>query len=408
MPISLDEISYKHSIIQFSESLLNKFIIQPPENYSTSCETLVYGAILAFNLGKQSEIVDRILTSSKVSRDELLNDLVTELLNMISNRNLQFDSEYKKKIKDYLSKSYNGAINDGSARRMIGDLFLVNLAETLVDWKSGNRLLDKGILEQLKNSKEQDWAVRIISNFSEGGEFILKREDYSSPEVESFHKMGVAFSQFLEFRKMIDFAEREEESKLDYDNSLISHLKYMKEISQDTYRFIETNVSPFQPSDEVLRSFFFISSFLLKTHYEKSVSLNREHSAKLFQIIGEETPYLGMIDEKVKEELKELLDPPSESSKFITGVFNPFRILSDRIGLISTWIIWIVTVLAVLLLVWSHAMSPLFVSGFLETFGIYLQSDWVLGFLLLYLFSSSIILIVKLILISKKMGIVNK
>ncbi|MEM0136406.1 MAG: hypothetical protein QXU18_14465 [Thermoplasmatales archaeon] len=408
MPFNFDEISYKHSIIQFSESLLNKFIIQPQENYRTSCETLVYGAIFAFNLGKNSEIVSKILMLSKASRDELLNDLVTELLNMISNKNIEFDSEYKKKIKDYFLKSYNGVISDGSARRMIGDLFLVSLAETLVDWKNSNRLLDKGVLEQLMNNKEQDWAVKIISNFSEGGEFILKGEDYSSPEVESFHKMGMAFSQFLEFRKMIDFAEGEENSKLDYDNSLISHLKYMKEISQDTYRFIETNISPLQPSDEVLKSFFFISSFLLKTHYEKSVSINREYSAKFFQIIGEETPYIRMIDDKVKEKVKELLNPPSEPSKSITKFFNPFRIFSDRIGFISTWVIWIVTVLAVLILVWSHAMSPLFVSGFLETFGIFLQSDWVLGFLLFYLFSSSIILIVNLILISRKIGIVNK
>jgi hypothetical protein len=408
MLINFDEISYKHSIIQFSESLLNKFIIHPPDNYSTSRETSVYGAIFAVNLGKHSDIVDGILLSSKDTRDTLLNELVTELRNMISSKNFQFDSEYRKKIKDYFSKSYDGSISDGSARSMIGDLFLVNLAETLIEWESCDRLLDTGILEQLKNSKEQDWVVRILNNFSEGGEFMLELEDYSSPEAESFHKMGVAFSQFIEFRKMIKFAARGEERRFDYNNSLISHLKYMKEISQDIYRFIETNVSPFQPSDEVLRTFFFISSFLLKTHYEKSVSLNREHSAKLFQTIGEETPYLGMIDEKVKGDLKKLLDPPSESSKFITRVFNPLRILSDRIGLISTWIIWIVTMFSVLLLVWSHIMSPLFVSGFLETFGIYLQSDWVIGFLMLYLFSSSIILTIKLILVSRKLGIVNK
>ena len=390
---SAEEATYRHSIIQFSQALLSKYVLTSDTNKLS--ELSIYGYLFGKLLNLDKQQLTKLLEFEKNSSDSLLNTIWAELLRIDGKKDQSISSSFRLEIDKYLKSRYSGQVDDSRAKSLVGDTFLLLLLESSLGLaEKDDKVLTGDILRSLKEGKTQDFLKFFIGAVNGSTEEISKESILQYPELSGYLKMIIANLQYQEFLELEKFSPQGESVSLEELKYLEHHLNFMKTISTDMYEFIEREDFQFRPSDSVIIKYFYLASCLVKTEYDNSISLNRSNAVDFFRLkLGDEKSLKSLINERINEEI----DPQREFRPSLIWILNPFKELKDYFGIVASWILWAI---ALLLLI---ASSPYYTS-FLSSYSINafileitLKPEYVPVFFGVWLFASLVGLFVYLV-----------
>lgn len=362
-----NEVEDEHSIIQLTKSFFNRYIRNEVERNSIGEESILIGLLF----GEVMEIKDLdfldILTSIKFEDDDILRVVKDNFVEYLSNgKNLSIGKVRSELLKP-LMRIYGGNIDKTRAKGLIGDLLTISLFEiTTVNTDFTSGILNREIISDLKKDKNQIFLKNFLDLYEGKYEFLKLDFDREYNDLLKFKAMANALSQFLEYSKLkkmlLDKVERSNE---EFKTTYLNHLVFLSNISRDIYGFIEREKGLFKPSDVVLNRFFFVASYMIKTEYRNTVSLN-EPASSIFlkEILQNDQFFLKLIDDKVKSHLEDIINPEDPLLRKLNPIFNPMIYLKDRIGFTSSWVLWN-TFLAILIILYYNRISLLSVLGYL-------------------------------------------
>lgn len=342
MTFTSDETTYKHSIIQFSQVLLEKYILSPTSNQLT--EKVIYGYLFGKLLSINEQQLDKLLRLEKRSNDAFLESIRDELLRMEKNKGSQISKLFVSEIEKYANGKYSGSIDNSRAKSLIGDILLLSLMEASYGLIENNdRILTKNLLGSLKENKTQEFLKVFLDIMRISGD--VDSDSVSRyPELIEYRKALSAFIQYFEFLKFVVHLDQSRvdppaSERLEY---LDRRLKFMKIISTDMYDLIKEENFKFGPSDEVISRYLYIATFLIKVEYDESVSLNRFDTADFYRIkLGSNEP----LDKLIRDGINNTINPPEISRYRIVWFLNPLKFLESYIGVLASWILWSIVLL---------------------------------------------------------------
>jgi hypothetical protein len=333
MPQIDDEVSYKHSIIQFSQVLLDKYVLRNKDKYPT--ELAVYGYLFARLIHPDKRAIEGLINYEKTGGDLLIQEVTTAL---VRNKDGALSNSFRTAVSDYLFKKYQGSIDNSRAKSLLGDLFLLSLIDCSYALRDENdKVLTTSLLHSIREGKDQDFVKAFLDIFLGNVNKMNLGDLLKYPELTSYYKMILAFIQYQEYinfmkngstsdglnaRKEVEFLEQ--------------HLHFVKEISADMYNSLEIDGLSLKFSDNYIIRYLYISTFLIRTEYDNSISLNRLFSSNFMELkLKESKPFLKLVKERVKYEID-----PQISSSPSTWIFNPFRFLKEQLGIFGSWVLW--------------------------------------------------------------------
>ena len=159
-----EELTYKHFVIQFAETLLKRFFLDLDIGNQSPAEGSLYAVLFGETIGISSAQVGNILYGAGDTRNELVKLILEDMKTQFqTNSVLKMDDPLRARLAKYLISTYRGKIDDGRVKTLIGDIFLVSLIEAVYSKDSRTEgIFNNNLLSQLKEKKSHRFLNRLI------------------------------------------------------------------------------------------------------------------------------------------------------------------------------------------------------------------------------------------------------
>ena len=397
MPLSdLDQIVGKHSVIQLSAALLKRYVLNNEAGSKINPETALYGIIFSLFYGVENDELQVIAKSLQTKEGSLQKLILKFLIEVLNGGNKDILQSCNVEIGKVLENKYSGAVDNSRAKSLIGDLLLVSLLDLLSSEKQKTSpILGDNLISNLTKDKTQDFLLTFVKIFAHSYEFIDIDFRLSNPDLQKYKTMATALAQYLEYSNLsLLMSDKKGRKDQTFKEAYFEHMRFVARLTNEVYTIIETDESTLGPSDLSLSRFFYISSFLNQTEYDRSISLNFTSSSVFFkEILNKDQMFDILINERVKQRLKKI-DPPSDTVwNKINTFFNPLLFAKEKFGFIVPWLTWNLILILVLTLNYNNLnIIPYFdhiVFGLhIPVIGVTIYLFFSLGLLLFHSFGS--------------------
>lgn len=392
------ELTYKHFVIQFAETLLNRFFLHPSTGNQPPTEGSLYAVLFGEAIGISRTQLGNILSRVGGTRNELVKLILENVKTQFQNNSvLKMSDSLRNSLEEYLTSTYQGKIDDSRVRTLIGDIFLVSLIEVVYSEKpQAERVFNDNLLNQLKEMKSDAFLNRLIDLLDEnnsGTQILSETEDNAG-----YVKMAAGLAQYLSYQKILDKIVNKSDDlrSLGHIGLLREHLMFLKRISTDVYSFLEDDIPTFNPSESVFVKYFYIASLLVKTDYSNSIILNSPYAAEFIKAeIKDDAPIQTLINSEANLKLKNIMDSSGDLSLTLNRVFDPLKFLQRYLGIFGTWILWDLIVLVPLVLGMYHLINYAKYSIIIPDTNISITGMLIPSIILVYLVVSLLLLLYK-------------
>ena len=393
-----EELTYKHFVIQFAETLLKRFFLHPGIDNQSLAEGSLYAILFGETIGISSTQIGNILSGTGGTRNELVKLILEDMKTQFqTNSVLRMNDSLRTRLAKYLISTYQGKIDDSRVRTLIGDIFLVSLIEAVYSEDSRTEgIFSNNLLSQLKEKKSHPFLNRLIELLDENSSGIQILSE--TEENADYVKMAAGLAQYLRYQKILDkiVDKNHDLQGMSYIALVREHLMFLKHLSTDVYSFLDEDVPTFNPSESVFVKYFYIASLLVKTDYSDSIILNSPYAAKFIQTeIRDDAPIHALINSKANLKLENIMGLNDDSSSTLNRIFDPLRFLRTYLGIFGTWILWDLIVLVPLVLGLYHLINYAKYSIIIPDTNISIPGTIIPSITLFYLATSLLLLLYK-------------
>lgn len=400
-----EEFTYKHFVIQFAETLIEKYFLHPRTSHQFPAESSVYAVLFGETIGITNSQLQNILSNVGETRNELIKIILTDMKTQFkTNAGLKMNVSLRDQLAEYLESTYKDRLNDSRIRTLTGDLFVVSLVEIVYSREIGvERILRNQLLAELKEKKSDSFLSKLIELMdgnSSGTQIILE-----GPNNSDYVKMAAGLGQYFRYNGILNQItnKSKEIQEINYHDLLKEHLMFLKYLSTDVYSFLDEDVPSFPPTDSVFVKYFCLASLLIKTDYTNSIILNSPFSAKFInEEFKDTTPVQKLINLEADKKIIEIMDSNDDATLILNRFFNPFRFLRKYIGIFGSWILWDILVLIPLILGLYNLIDYTKYSVIIPYTTIPVPGIIIPSIILIYLLISLLILLYKSWSITKK------
>lgn len=237
MVIKIDDVVYRHAIIQFATSLLKRFFLNTVVIQREFYEPAIYAILFGVSNGLSSQELIPVLEKIGDSRNEIVNMVRKEVDSLLKTKGYSLGKSFKSGLKEFLENKYTGDIDDSKEKTLLGDIFLLHLFETAAVIINGeSQILDSNLFSKLKDKKRNKTLVYVCNLLSNNWDTALDSWRNSLNEQESYSRMTAAMSLYVTYTELMSHkAILDMEKKTSSVEVLEVHLNFLKESSTDIY-----------------------------------------------------------------------------------------------------------------------------------------------------------------------------